>query len=72
MGDISRDDIRRLLKSFGVQADETIIAHITRNPGSTPLRVRIIMEDVTDYGQSPPDQPLRLEIEGEVQRDNMV
>lgn len=72
MGETSRDDIRKLLKSFGVQADETLIAHITRNPGSTPLRVRIIMEDVTDYGQSPPDQPLRLEIEGEVKRGNMI
>ena len=72
MSDTTRDNIRKLLKSFGVQADETLIAHIARNPGSTPLRLRIIMEDVTDYGQSPPDQPLRLEIEGEVQRDIML
>jgi len=72
MSETSRHDIRKLLKSFGVQADEALIAHIARNPGNIPLRIRIIMEDVTDYGQSPPDQPLRLEIEGEIQRDNML
>ena len=72
MAETSRSNIRTLLKSFGIQADEALIAHIARNPGETPLRIRIIMEDVTDYGQTPPDQPLRLEIEGDIQRDNMV
>ena len=68
MSENSRNDIRRFLKTFGIQADEALIAHITRNPGSTPLRLRIILEDVTDYGQLPPDEKLRLEMEGEVQR----
>lgn len=68
MTDSSRDGIRRLLKTFGIQADETIIAHLARNPGKDPLRVRLILTDLTDYGASPPDEPLHLEIEGEIRR----
>lgn len=68
MTENSRNDIRRFLKSFGIQADEALVAHIARNPGTTPLRLRIILEDVTEYGDAPPDERLRLEMEGEVQR----
>lgn len=69
MEDISRKDIRRLLKTFGVQADEKIIAHLARNPTVTSVRVRLILEDRTDYGAASPNEPLRLEIEGEVNRE---
>ena len=63
-----RQDIRRLLKTFGIQADETIIAHLARNPGTTPLQLRFSLEDLTDYGLTPSDQPLRFEIEGTIRR----
>lgn len=68
MSESSRDDIRRLLKTFGIQADESIIAHLARNPRKGPVRVRLILEDVTDYGASPPEESLHLEVEGEIRR----
>jgi hypothetical protein len=64
----SHDDIRRLLKAFGVKADEAVIAHLARTPGSPPLRLRLTLEDLTEYGDSPPAQLLRVEVEGEVRR----
>lgn len=68
MAESSRDDIRKLLKTFGIQADEAVIAHLARNPGQTPLRLRLVLEDLTDYGASPPTRPLRVEIEGNIRR----
>jgi hypothetical protein len=66
MEETSRDDIRRLLKAFGVKADETVIAHLARTRPSRPLRIALVLEDRTDYGGSPPAEKLHLEIEGEV------
>jgi hypothetical protein len=68
MEEINRQDIRRLLKRFGVQADEALIAHLARNPDVDVLRLRIVLEDLTEYGASTPVEPLHLEIEGEVTR----
>ncbi len=62
MEENSRMQIRRLLKRFGVKADELIIAHLARNPDAAPLTLRITLTDVTDYGDAPPDAPLYLEI----------
>jgi hypothetical protein len=64
----SRDDIRKLLKTFGIKADEAVIAHLALNPGEQPLRLRLILEDITDYGEEPPAEPLHLEIEGQIGR----
>ena len=69
MEESSRDDIRRLLKTFGIQADEAIIAHLARNPGQGLLLVRLRLEDLTDYGDAPPQEALHLEIEGDIRRD---
>ncbi len=66
MEDSSRDDIRKLLKTFGIQADEAIIAHLARNPDQQSLRIRLLLEDLTDYGDTLPEEPLRLEIEGDI------
>ncbi len=65
----SRDDIRSMLKTFGIQADEAIIAHLAHNPGTGPLHIHITLENRTDYGGETPDPPLFLEIMGEVRRD---
>jgi len=62
----SRDDIRRLLKTFGIAADEAILTHLARSPGGGSRKVRLTLEDLTDYGGSPPDVPLHLELEGEI------
>ena len=64
----SRDDIRRLLKTFGIAADEAILMHLARNPGRDPLRIRLTLADLTDYKGSPPAETLALEIEGEIRR----
>lgn len=63
MNDESRKDIRRLLKTFGVRADETISAYLEEHGDVENLRVRVTLEDVTDHGDSPPGEPLHLEIE---------
>ena len=63
-----REDIRRLLKTFGIKADEIVIAHLARDPGDMPLKIKLILEDQTDYGDNPPETPLHLEIEGEIKR----
>ena len=66
MEESSRDDIRRLLKTFGVKADEVVIAHLARTRPGRPLRVALVLEDRTDYGASPPGERLHLEMEGEI------
>ena len=68
MNQSSHKDIRRLLKTFGIQADEAIAAHLAHT-GRVGLRIRLVLEDLTDYGDSPPEKPLRLEVEGEIQRE---
>jgi len=64
----SRDDIRRLLKTFGIAADEAILMHLARNPGRDPLRIRLTLADLTDYKGSPPAEALNLEMEGDIRR----
>ena len=66
MEENSRMDIRRLLKRFGVAADEAVIAHIARNGVTQPLKLKITLTDQTDYGQKLPAQPLYLEVDGEI------
>jgi hypothetical protein len=61
----AHDEIRRLLKEFGVTADETVSAYLIENKPSQPLRLRIVLEDLTQYA-SPPQEKLHLEVEGEV------
>ncbi len=68
MEDNSRNDIRKLLKTFGINADEAIIAHLARNPECPDLIIRISLEDLTDYGTDLPDKSLGYEIEGTIRR----
>ncbi len=63
-----RDDIRRLLKSFGVQADEAILTHLARLPGEQTLRIRLVLEDQTAYPGVQPEHRLHLELEGAIHR----
>ena len=66
MEETSRDDMRRLLKAFGVKADETVIAPLARTRPNRPLRIALVLEDRTDYAGNPPSERLQLEIEGEI------
>lgn len=68
MEDNSRKDIRRLLKTFGIKADEAIIAHLAKNPQVNGLQLRITLEDLTQYAHDDPVVPLRLQIEDTIQR----
>ena len=62
----SRDDIRALLKSFGIEADGAVIAHLARNPQIKTLRIRLTLEDLTDYGDAPPDETLAIKLERDI------
>jgi hypothetical protein len=63
----SQDDIRRLLRSFGIKADEVIQSHLANRQGVDALKLRVVLEDITDYGgTTPPQTPRLLEVEGEV------
>ena len=68
MEDNSRKGIRALLKTFGVQADEAIVGHLARHPEVSQLKLKVTLEDVTDYGSSKPNETLSLEIDGEINR----
>ena len=61
----AHDDIRKLLKEFGLTADETVSAYLIEEKPSQPLRLRIVLEDITEY-QTPPGRRLRVETSGEV------
>ena len=68
MEDTSRKDIRRILKTFGIGADEALVAYLARNPDLASIRVKITLEDITDYGDNTPPQPLQLIVEDEIRR----
>jgi hypothetical protein len=68
MDEQTQKDIRSLLKTFGIQADETIQAYLAKYPQLEVLNLRITLEDLTDYGSDGPDEELTLEIEGQVRR----
>jgi hypothetical protein len=59
----THDDIRKLLKQFGLTADETVSAYIIENKPVRPLRLRIVLEEVSDPAAP---SPLRVEVEGQV------
>jgi hypothetical protein len=64
----TRDDIRSLLKEFGVRADEAIVTHLARYQGIEDLQLRLTLEDLTEYGELTPAIPLSLTVEGEISR----
>ena len=68
MASTKRDDMRTLLKTFGIQADEAVIAHLARNPQVKGLRLRLSLQDLTDYSLAQPDGDLALLVEGEIGR----
>ena len=68
MEDASRKDIRRILKTFGIRADEAMVAHLARNPTIDSLQIRVTLEDLTDYGDAIPTEPLSIVIEDIVRR----
>ncbi len=68
MDDNSRKDIRALLKTFGVKADEAIVGHLAKNPDVKQLNLKVTLEDITDYGTSSPSEELSFVVNGQVNR----
>ena len=60
-------DIRRLLKTFGVQAESAILHHLQQHPGVQNLQLRIRLEDLTPYPDGA-EMPLIFSVEGEVRQ----
>ena len=69
MEEITSKDIRRLLKTFGVKADEAIQSYLEQNPRGIPLKLRITLEDLTDYKGNAPKGRLNFSVEDEIHRD---
>ena len=59
--DMCKKDIRGLLKSFGVMADEAIVGHLAINSNVKELNLRVVLEDLTEYENAETDR-LSLEI----------
>ena len=59
--DICKKDIRGLLKTFCVMADEAIVGHIAKNPNVNSLNFKVTLEDITEYEDSNTEK-LSLEI----------
>lgn len=64
----ARDDIRRLLREFGVKADEAVVSHLAMNSEVKTLHIRLELTDLTDYGDFPSSSKLGLRIEGTLNR----
>ncbi len=59
-------NIRQLLKAFGIQADEAVMAYLGQNTNLDTLSVRLTLEDITDYGQNEPANRLFIQVEGDI------
>ncbi|MEM7401871.1 MAG: hypothetical protein AAF304_07990 [Pseudomonadota bacterium] len=68
MDDNSRKDIRALLKTFGVKADEAIVGHLAKNPDVQQLNLKVTLEDMTDYGANSPSDALSFIVNGQINR----
>jgi hypothetical protein len=66
--ELSREDIRKLLEAFGSRADQAIVRYLEQHPEAGPLKLRVVLEDLTDYGEFQPTDPLKLQVEGEIRR----
>ena len=64
--EICKKDIRGLLKTFGVMADEAIVGHIAKNPGVDNLNFKITLEDITNYDDASTER-LNIEITKAIQ-----
>lgn len=63
----TQKDIRRLLKTFGVQAESAIVQHLQHHPQIKTLQLRIRLEDLTSYPDDT-EMPLAFSVEGEVRQ----
>jgi ribosomal 50S subunit-associated protein YjgA (DUF615 family) len=69
MEDNSRKGIRRLLKTFGIQADEALVAFLARHPEIDALQIRITLENIGNYENGKPSESLHLVVEDTIERN---
>jgi hypothetical protein len=67
MDETMQNDIRKLLKTFGVTADQAIQAYFETHPDLNAVRIRLVLEDLNP---NQPSEALHLEVEGEVRRSS--
>jgi len=68
MEDNSRKSIRRLLKTFGIKADEAMVAYLARHPEIDALPVRVTLESISGDDDQPAE-PLSLVVEDTITRE---
>jgi hypothetical protein len=61
-------EIRQLLKIFGIQVDKEVSNFLADYPEYETIRIRLTLEDISDYGERPPTDMVNLKIEGEIGR----
>lgn len=59
-------NIRKLLKTFGIQADEAVVAYFSQNTNVESMTIRLTLEDVTEYDENEPVDRLVIQVEGQV------
>ena len=59
--EMCKKDIRGLLKTFGVMADEAIVSHIAKNPNLSKLNLKVTLEDNTKYSDESIEK-IKLEV----------
>lgn len=59
-------NIRKLLKTFGIQADEAVVAFFSQNTDVKLMTIRLTLEDVTEYDENESVDRLVVQVEGQV------
>jgi hypothetical protein len=67
MDETMQNDIRKLLKTFGVKADQAIHAYFENHPALNDIRIRLVLDDLNPNQAT---EALHLEVEGEVRRSS--
>ena len=67
MDETVQNDIRKLLKTFGVKADQAIHSYLENHPDLPGLKIRVVLEDMHP---NPSAEALHLEVEGEIRRSS--
>jgi hypothetical protein len=66
MNEVTHNDIRKLLKIFGVQADEAIMARVARSTGHGSFNLRLTLEELSRPDENPQAEAIHLVVEGSV------
>lgn len=68
MSQSNPNEIRRLLKIFGIQVDNEVSKFLADHPEFETIQIRLTLEDISDYDETPPSDLVAITIEGEIGR----